>query len=185
MKRILCTLLILILICIGATACGSESNPPETDLPETDQETEAPTPEGYTIYDNGAIAFAYPEDWTITDGSAVILVNPSGVGNNITVAYEAKNDFYGSMSVSDFETHMKPLFEQMGMVISNPSVEQTKNKNGLAITKISFSNTVSGVQMKQTMYISTSGDRTYTVTVTETTPDAVLVETVFNTLKAN
>lgn len=185
MKRILCTLLVLIVICVGTNACGNETAPPETDLPETDQETEVPTPDGYAIYNNGSIAFAYPQDWTITDGSTVILVNPSGIGNNITVVYEAKNDFYKTMGVSDFETQMQPLFEQMGMAISNPSVEQTQNQSGIAITKITFSNTVSGVQMRQTMYISTVGDKTYTVTVTETTPDAVLVETVFNTLKAN
>lgn len=170
MKRLFCSILALLLICLAITACGGTKG--------------TPIPDGYQLYDNGAIAFAYPGDWTITDGSTVILVNPSGVGNNITVVYEAKNDFYKTMGVSDFETQLQPVFEQMGMVISNVSVEQTENQSGLAITKISYSNTVSGVQMQQTMYIITAGDKTYTVTVTETTPDAELVENVFNTLKA-
>ena len=94
MKRILCALLVLVLIVMGVTACGEQSTPPETDQQTEAPETEASLPDGYTKYDNGAVSFAYPADWIEQDGSTVILVNASGVGNNITVVYEAKNDFF-------------------------------------------------------------------------------------------
>lgn len=185
MKRILCALLVLVLIVMGVTACGEQPHPPETDLQTEAPETEASLPDGYKKYDNGSVSFAYPSDWIEQDGSTVILVNASGVGNNITVVYEAKNDFYKTMDASDFEAQVQPVFEQMGMVISNVSVEQTENQSGLAITKISFLNTVSGAQMQQTLFVVAAGDRTYTITVTETTPDAPLIETVFNSLKVH
>ena len=41
---------------------------------------------------------------------------------------------------------------------------------------------MNGVTMKQSLFIVTVGSKTYTVTVTETTPDTTLVNNVFNTL---
>ena len=111
-----------------------------------------------------------------------MLMNPAGVGNNITVVYEAKTTMYEEMTLTDFNTQFKPVYEAMGMTISSPSINQLKNENGLKITKIKMTTTVASVTMTQTMYVTTVGDRTYSITVTETTSDADLVKNVFDTL---
>lgn len=150
-----------------------------------DTPKEAVIPDGYQVYSNDDISFAYPEGWTKNDGSTVMLVNEAGVGNNITVVYEAKNDFYSTMDVEDFNTSMKPALETVGATITDTVVTQTKNDLSVSITKVSYNATAAnGVSMAQTMYITTVGNRTYVITVTVTDSDSAanLVENVFDTL---
>lgn len=161
---------------------AGENNSNDNNDNNNDKKDEPTIPEGYKLYDNGDISFAYPDDWNRTDGSTVMLMNPTGAGNNITVVYEAKTDMYEKMSVTEFNAQMKPAFEAMGMTITNVAINHSENGNGLDITKISLNNSYANVNMKQTMYIMTVGQRTYTVTVTEATSDAALVKNVFDTL---
>lgn len=173
MKRYLSLVLaaLMLVACLSLTACDLLSKKPAI-------------PEGYKEYNNGEISFAYPDDWKMTDGSTVILVNSTGVGNNITVVYEAKNTVYDTITVEEFEAQMKPAYQAMGMSIKDTAIEQTKNECGTQMTKISLTTTSAAakVTMTQTMYITHVGDRTYTVTVTEVSNDDALVDTVFNTL---
>ena len=192
MKRLCYTLAVLTLLIaaiVTLNACGdtdattastTTTAPITTTAPVT---TEAPIPEGYTEYKNGNIVFAYPKTWVKQDGSTVLLQDAT-TGNNVTVAYEDKNDYYSTLTLAGYNRDMKPAFEAMGLTISDPSVKQTTNKAGTAITKISHTATVSGVSMKQTMLIATFGNKTYTVTVTEVKPDQALVDTVFDTYRA-
>ena len=140
-------------------------------------------PEGYQVFENGDISFAYPEGWNMTDGSTVILVNETGIGNNITVVYEQKTDMYAKMDTAAFEAQLVPAFETMGLSISNSQVTQTENDGGVSMTKITFNSSVAGASMVQTLYILSTETRTYTVTVTEVTKDSELVATVFDTLR--
>lgn len=140
-------------------------------------------PEGYQVYENGDLSFAYPENWTKDDSSTVLLMNPTGIGNNITVVYEGKTDMYAEMTVETFDELLRPAFEAMGMTLSNVTVKQ-KTSNGLDVTEINYTAKFMGTTMEQTGFIVTVGDRTYTVTVTETTQDDTLVSNVFNTLYA-
>ena len=190
MKRFLClSLALIMMLCSFAlVACDDKDDKAPIDSGEdnndnnnTDDKKDEPTiPEGYKLYDNGNISFAYPDDWTITDGSTVLIT--AGAGNNITVVYEAKTNMYEDMTMDDFNEMFVPAYEAMGMTVSNASVNSTTNDNDVKITKISYKATASGVTMKQTLYITTAGQRTYTVTVTETTNDATLVKNVFDTL---
>ncbi|MBQ3507973.1 MAG: hypothetical protein IJA91_05420 [Clostridia bacterium] len=140
-------------------------------------------PEGYQVYKNDALSFAYPEDWSANTGSVVTLMNPAGTGNNITVVYEAKTDMYDDLTAESFGTLMQPTYEAMGMKLSDVQVEK-KTTNGLDVVQISYNAKLAGVSMSQTAFITTVGDSTYTVTVTEMTPDQELVKTVFETLYA-
>ena len=180
MKRYLCLLLamVILLLSLSLAACDKASTADE------DKKDEITVPDGYTLYDDGKISFAYPEDWEESDGSVAMLMNPTGAGNNITIVYEAKTDMYEKMTLASFNENMKPSYEAMGMTLSNIKVEQTENDAGTKITKLSYNATMSGVSMKQTAYVTTVGSRTYSVTVTETTSDATLVKNVFNTLVA-
>lgn len=173
MKRVVRLLLVTLLLlgCIsGITACGGAAKAPEI-------------PEGYKAYDNGSLSFAYPEDWNANSGSVVTLVNPTGIGNNITVVQEAKTDMYDDLTAESFGTMMQPTYEAMGMKVSDVQVEK-KTTNGLDVVQITYNAKLAGVSMSQTAFITTIGDSTYTVTVTETTADDVLVSTVFETLYA-
>lgn len=175
MKRLLCTLLTLAMLLTGVLALCSCNN---------GAKKEAVIPAGYTKFDNGDISFAYPDSWKKNEGSITQLINESGVGNNITVAYEAKTDLYEKSSATELEQLMSQGLASLGMSISNFKVAQTKNDFAPKITKISMNTTAGSVSMTQTQFIVTVGDRTYTVTVTETSADQQLVDNVFNTLTA-
>ena len=120
---------------------------------------------------------------TVTEGSVTIFSGTKN-GNNMTLAYQAKTDYYEKLTIQIFNSEMKPMYENMGMSISNASVSQTSNDNGLKITKISFNNTMSRNTMKQTMYLTNVGNKTYFVTVTEGVSDPALVTNIFNSLTA-
>ncbi len=202
MKRFLCLTLalIMILFSFALVACddtddddnaidagdnnddNDNKDDNKDDNEDKDNKDELTIPEGYKLYENDDISFAYPEDWEVTDGSTVIITDLLNGGNNITVVYEPKTDIYDDMEISDFNEMFKPVFEAMGMNVTNPDVDSATNDNGLKMTKIAYSASTQGIAMKQTLYITTVGSRTYTVTVTETTSDAELVENVFDTL---
>ena len=75
---------------------------------------------------------------------------------------------------------MKDSISAAGLSISN--FKRTKTKNDYSdIIKLTYTLSASGASMKQTQMIATVGDRTYVVTVTETTADQTLVDNVFNT----
>lgn len=190
MKKLICALLILSMVFSGLfmlCSCNSEENEKNTDESITDANksstTEKPAiPDGYTTYKNSDISFAYPSNWKKTNGSVTQLMNPMGAGNNITVVYEAKNTIYETAK----ESELKELFSQSlgasGMSISNFKLTKTKNDNIKSIVKITYSASMNSVTMKQTIFIVTVGSKTYSITVTETTADANLVNNVFNTL---
>ena len=179
MKRLFCTFLALVMALSCVLILGS-CNSGEDEKKETDPPKPATAPEGYTTYDNGDISFAYPSDWTKNEGSTTMLVNKSGKGNNITVVYEEKNEIYGEASDSELEKLMKDSISVTGMSISN--FKRTKTKNDYSdIIKLTYTLSASGASMKQTQMIATVGDRTYVVTVTETTADQTFVDNVFNT----
>ena len=181
MKKIVLTLsvLLVLILALAMTSCGGNTET-TTEAPVT---TEAPLPEGYTLYDNGDISFAYPESFVKTDGSTVILTDMT-TGNNITVVYEAKTDMYETLDNNGYKTMFKPIFEAMDMTVTNYAVEQiAKNATGISLTKITHTASTQGKTMEQTMLITTVGNKTYTVTVTEVVNNDALVNNVLNSLR--
>jgi len=156
----------------------------ETEKTEENETTkaEAPeAPEGYKLYTNGAIQFAYPENWVLTDGSIVIISEPSGVGANITVSYEAYSDLYTKMDEASFGETLLPQLEASGMSVSNLSVSQ-KETNGAPVTEITYTAVVVGISMTQTLYIIAANNYNYAITVTELESVTNIADTVFSTL---
>ena len=125
MKRILIALLALAMVLSMAFALAScNDDKKENDTKETEKPAEkepAAIPEGYVLYDNGKITFAYPEKWTKTAGSVDIITNESGTGNNITVSYEQYSDTYKKMTVEDFKTMLKPYLEEILPLVPDTS----------------------------------------------------------------
>lgn len=200
MKKLLVLMLALMLTvsCFAVVSCDKEeAKTPQTTTGEQtteeqtteeqtteEQTTEKPTlkaPTGYQLYNDGHIAFAYPVEWSKTEGSTVILQKTGGV-NNITVVYVAKTDYFEKLTTSTFISEMKPAYSAMGMTISDEAVTQVENEWGTKITKITYTATVQSTVMKQTQLVTTVGERTYTVTFTEGQPAANGVQTLLETL---
>lgn len=186
MKKIvlaLAMMLVFVLALATLTACGGTTETTAaTTTTEAPVTTEAPLPEGYTLYDNGDISFAYPEGFVKQDGSTVLLSDMT-TGNNVTVVYEAKTDMYETLDNNGYKTMFKPAFESMGMSISKYNVEQiAKNAKGISLTKVTHTASLEGTSMEQTMLITTVGNKTYTVTVTEVVNDDAFVNNVLNSL---
>lgn len=184
MKKLLCMLLIFAIMLTGVFALSScdDKKDGKDKNDKNDNQAEVAAPQGYTTFNNDDIAFAYPSNWTKTEGSITQIINPSGAGNNITVIYEAKNNIYETSS----EAELKALFTQTmnaaGMRISNFKVLKIQNQNINNIIKITLSTSMNSVSMTQTLFIVNAGSKTYTVTITEVNPDSTLVSNVFNTL---
>ena len=201
MKKFLAFLLGILMICSAfvITSCDEKDGDGEAettkpsvstiidDVKETttaEETTTEPTPvipTGYQLYSDGTITFAYPKNWSKTDGSTVILQN-TGNGNNITVVYEAKTDYYENLTKTKFQEELKPALESIGMSISNETVTQLQNDNGMKITEIAYSVEMQGKTFKQTLLITTIGQDTYTVTLTEMKADNMTNQTLFHTL---
>lgn len=159
----------------------TETTITETTTAETTTGQVKPVTREYQTYDNGALSFSYPKLWSLTEGAVDMMMDALS-GNNITVTSEPKSDYYATMNTETFCAEIQPTLESMGMAISEVSVEQIKNANALALTKIVYTNQYMNTTMKQTLFITTVGNETYTVTVTEAVADASLVEMVFTTL---
>ena len=190
MKKILSLILALLMMvsamfafasCESSDADDNDEKEDVDDKKDDNSKKEPTVPEGYKMYDNGDIRFAYPEEWKVDDGSVAVISSKNG-GNNITVAYEDKSDFYDDLTADEFMSTMGPQFSALGQKISNVKVAHPTNEVGVKLTKISLNNTVSGVNMKQTMYVISSGSLNYIVTVTEVQANTKLVNNVFNTL---
>ena len=165
--RALLALLLVLGVALSLAACSS-TPPPEI-------------PEGFQVFEDGYLSFAFPNSWEKTGASTVILTPPEGKGNNVTVVYEEKTDLYENMTVDDFNKTVKPSFDAVDMAVTDVTVEQTTS-NGQNVTKLNYSASLSDVSMEQTTFVITIRDRTYSVTVTEINQDDLLVRTVFDTL---
>ncbi|MBQ9087059.1 MAG: hypothetical protein IJY47_07740 [Clostridia bacterium] len=153
----------------------------QTTEEQTTEEQKPQVPAGYQLYDDGIIMFAYPEGWTKTNGSTVVLKGATG-RNNITVVYEAKTGYYESLTRDTFISEMKPLYASMGMTLSNETVTQLQNEQGTKITEITYFAVAQGTSLKQTQLITTLGERTYTITLSEFQTNDALNQTLFDTL---
>ena len=170
----------------GTTAATSKDTSATTSketTASTSSETTATAPNGYKLFSDGYISFAYPENWSKTEGS-VTLIQDNSTGNNITVAYEAKTDYYEDLTVTKFNSELKPVYEAMGVSISGTSVKHKTNSNDVKITRLSFTTVAAGKSMKQTALIFTVADRTYSVTITEAVSNTAVINTAFDSITA-
>lgn len=145
--------------------------------------TTAPAPEGYELYVNAGVVFAYPEGWTKNDASGIIT-SPNGQ-SNIVVTYEDATDVYHNLSADEFAAVMEPTYSTIGMSMSNVTA-RTEVSNGLSIRVFKFNTTViaQNATMTQTLFVVTLGTRTYSVALSENTPDEAIANTIIATLRA-
>lgn len=161
---------------------GGGSSKPRTTASATTTATTSPAPDGYTLFVNDDISFAYPEGWT-TEGTGVDFEISSATSTtNIQIDGETPA-LMMELTLNDFKNMMNASLEEEGMSISNVTLTE-HSKNGLSVRAFSFETTMTGYDFTlfQTMYIFSTGERIYSITVTEYNPDAELHQTILNTL---
>lgn len=146
-------------------------------------QTEEPTTSEYSVYDAGNITFEYPGSWKVTEGTQVMFMDDKNAGTNMNLTAEAANPYYDILDTQTYIDAVVPIYESMDMTVTNVDVSHVENKNGVKITKIAMDMEYLGVQMDTTQFVVTSGDKTYTITVTEVVEVDGLVERVFDSIK--
>ncbi len=193
MKKILCLTLALILIMCAFAACGNETEPSGTlsgvvletssdnvtDEPNSDDDA----PEGFLMYKNDEITFAYPSDWT---QNGIAASNADGT-KSITVTSQEKTTFYAGLDTQRYVQQVRNDFQTEGKKLVTASVAQ-KNKDGLNITYITQTFSVEGMEgeLYQNIYAFDTEDKTYVLTLTQPNGfevDKTLSDTVFDTIK--
>ena len=169
------------------TTVEPETTEEETTEEETTEEettVELIAPEGYKMYQYEDIAFAYPEDWTLSNQYGVlVIIRDTDSGNNITLAAEPYTGLYDNMTVEMFNQYIKPQYDSLGMTLSDINIEK-ETVNGLDVTVIGHITRYSGQTLYQTSFYFTVGDVTYAIAVTENPPEPGLAGTVFNSIIA-
>ena len=172
MKRFLSLLLVLLTLFASVLVLGAcdkkEEDENKDDKPKGSVEVEAP--EGYTVWKNGDVGFAYPSSWTEVDYPGILLLVQDQLGNNVNVLSEAKNTVYSTVTTENFMEVMGPSYEMVGSNISEPAVSRFNTADGVQVIKFTFKNTmpVSGVSVTvyQTQFYVNVGSKTYAITVT-------------------
>ena len=212
MKRILCTILALCMLCgmLAMTSCNKAGQSGETTTEATTTEattteattteattTEATTTEATTTEETKTgeetPAFVYAEWETYNDG-VFSFVYPKGWSktestvadsnetNSISVVTEPKNDEYAQMDTETFKSSMEAVFEMMGLTLSDAFVEQRTLANGLDATIMYYAIEMENIWLCETTLAITIDDTTYGIIIMEDIENTNLVENVIESL---
>ncbi len=191
MKKLLCLILALTLITSAFAACSNE--PTNGDLSKdvtqtasednTDKtDTSLTAPEGFTLYQNKDVAFAYPSDWTQKgDGS---FVSPD---NTMSITLTIEENSYAGLDTQKYVQKVRPELEKEGKKLVTARVGQ-EDKNGLTVTDILQTFSIQGQdgETYQNIYAFDAKGKTYVITVTQPNGlgvDKTLGDTVCNSIK--
>ena len=188
MKKFLSMLLALVLVLSVLavfSACDSDDKKKDDDDKKeaaTTTENKVEIPDGYKLYEGDAFSFAYPKSWSVDTTASLPIIKDMTTGNNINIYTEAKTTVYDGLTLERFNSEFVPAYSATGMTVTNASVNN-KTTNGISLIEIKYSATMGEINMKQTQFIFTEGESTYTVTVTEVQAVDGLADNVFKTLK--
>ncbi len=165
MKKILYLALALLVTICAFVAC---SNEPQTngDLSgsnEPDVNYEAP--EGFSMYQNKEIAFAYPSDWTQIEENTFANADNT---RSVTVKTEEKTTFYSELDTIKYRDYIRPVYQAEGKKLMSMVVGQ-ETKDGVGFTYITETYQVEGVEgeIYQNIYTFNTKNKTYVITVTQ------------------
>ena len=133
--------------------------------------TEAPAPSipnGYKLYNGEGFTVAYPSTWENVGTEEMDMYRDAVSGDNFNVVSEEKTDIYDNMTLESFNTEYIPVYESIGMVVTNAKLEH-KTVEGIKVLYLTFDVSVESVNMNMGQCSFTVGDKTYTVTVTQVT----------------
>ncbi len=163
----------------GTTTVVTTTEAPTTATPTT----AAPkVPNGYKLYNGEGFSVAYPKTWTDSGMEGMILFQNASTGSSFNIVSEAKTNAYDNMTVDSFNSTFKPVYEAMGMAVSNPKVDY-KTIDGVKVLFLSFDVEMSGVSMKMAQFVFSLENSTYSITVSEVKgSDAGVINAMFGSL---
>ena len=168
MKKIFCLVLaLLVTVCAFAGCSNEQTNGDLTQTASKDNTDKADTnftaPEGFTLYQNKDIVFAYPSDWAQTaDGSFTSTDNTK----SITITIEENS--YAGLDTQKYVQKVRPELEAEGKKLMTARVGQ-EDKNGVTVTDIlqTFSTQGQDGETYQNIYALDAKGKTYVITVTQ------------------
>ena len=165
MKKILCLALALLVTICAFVAC---SNEPQTngDLSASNEpDVNYEAPEGFTLYQNKEIAFAYPSDWTQIDETTFANADNT---RSVTVKTEEKTTFYSELDTIKYRDYIRPVYQAEGKKPMSMVVGQ-ETKDNVGFTYITETYQVEGVEgeIYQNIYAFNTKNKTYVITVTQ------------------
>ena len=172
MKKIFCLVIALIVALCVFTACGNEQTNEDlsSDLTQTASkdntdktDTTFTAPEGFTLYQNKDIVFAYPSDWTQTADASF-----TSADNTKSITLTIEENSYAGLDTQKYVQKVRPELEAEGKKLVTASAGQ-KNKDGVDITYITrtFSTTGQDGETYQNIYALDVKGKTYVITVTQ------------------
>ena len=164
---------------VAVSEDGPSEEEPSEDEPSVDESAE----EKYTTYANDYVSFAYPGSWTESEENGVVTIISEDSIYNITVVAEPASDTYATMDTDGFVETLQPMFESMGLTITDPWVDQMVNANDEDVTVIGYVAEYSGVEMYQTIMVVTSGDTCQVITLTEVQDGGDLAQNIFDSIE--
>ena len=163
----------------------------ERPLPEEDEGTDGAPATGYRPANNGLVSYLYPAAWgatTIPTDAADLVTSyiDAATGNSMIVALMDADMLatdYSKLSTQNFAATLQPVWEELGAEVSNVTVNQFRNAQGMRMTKVTFENAtaVPGKTVKQTLAVYSDGTDATVILFTETVPaDGVMTEILKN-----
>ena len=191
MKKIFCLVIALIVALCVFTACGNEQTSEDlsSDLTQTaskDNTDKADTnftaPEGFTLYQNKDIVFAYPSDWAQTADASF-----TSADNTKSITLTIEENSYAGLDTQKYVQTVRPELEAEGKKLVTVSAGQ-KNKDGVDITYITRTFSTNGIdgETYQNIYALDVKGKTYVITVTQPNGlevDKTLGDTVYESIK--
>ncbi len=173
MKKIFCLVLALIVTVCAFAGCSNEQankdlsgDAPQTSSDnKTQDETDAKytAPEGFTLYHNKDIVFAYPSDWTQTEDGSF-----TSADNTKSITLTTQENSYAGLDTQKYVQKVRPELEAEGKKLVFASAGQ-KNKDGVDITYITRTFSTNGIdgETYQNIYALDVKGKTYVITVTQ------------------
>ena len=141
--------------------------------------------EGYKLYENDDLSFAYPSSWTLTDGSTAVMVGADGSNFNVAfvIANEENTDAFENMTEDTFMDLMGETLESMGMTLSGVEVETKTNDGGVEMVVCTYDATFAGKEISFCQYLIIGEEKHYTITATAFVSMEDAVEELFKSIR--
>ena len=138
---------------------------------------EVVVPDGYAVYENSVMSFAYPSNMSKNEGDAMVMFIDMNTGNNINITASAYDSTFENMTTERFYSEYAPELEARGYEVSNADVFYQGS-----VLVMAFDILYNDIPMNMAQFFFSSGSYIYNITVTIVNGDMTIAQTVLGTL---
>ncbi|MBE6693721.1 MAG: hypothetical protein E7589_03035 [Ruminococcaceae bacterium] len=139
------------------------------------------------VYNDGFVSFKYPSEWEAHFEKYAGGFISYGELVNITVSADTPTGIFETLTKDMYESECVPIYEEMGMSISDVSVKHKINRHDIAVTVIEQTVTVEydgeSMSMEMDMFVVTLENYEITINIMKTVPSAELNDLIYDTLE--